>query len=320
MDNPLTKVFNIRIPIVQGGMIWCSGWKLASAVSKAGGLGLIGAGSMLPDLFREHVRKCRKACTEPFGVNVPLLYPGNDKIMQIIVDEGVEIVFTSAGNPATWTDFLKSHGIKVAHVVSSLKFAQKAADAGVDVVVAEGFEAGGHNGKEETTTFCLIPMIRKEIDLPLLAAGGIADGQAMSAAIALGADGVQIGTRFAASQESSAHPAYKAFILKAKEGDTELVLKALHPVRVLKNSFYKKIREAELKGTNPRKLEEMVGKGRSKRGIFEGDIEKGELEAGQVSAMIREIKPAGDIVREIWQSFLRHRSVYLKRTKSWDQK
>ncbi len=319
MENSITRLFNIRIPIIQGGMIWCSGWKLASAVSRAGGLGLIGAGSMSPDVFREHIKKCRKACTSPFGVNVPLLYPGNDKIIEIIVEEGVKIVFTSAGNPAVWTHYLKSHGIKVAHVVSSLKFARKAAKAGVDAVVAEGFEAGGHNGKEETTTFCLIPMISEEIDLPLISAGGIGDGRTMSAAIALGADGVQIGTRFAASLESSAHPAYKNFILNAGEGDTELVLKTLHPVRLLKNTFYNEIKDEELKGATAQELEEKLGKGRSRSGIFEGDLENGELEAGQVSAMIREVKPAGDIVREIWSSFLKHRSAYLERTKSWDK-
>ena len=317
MENPITNLFNIRYPIIQGGMIWCSGWKLAAAVSNAGGLGLIGAGSMSPEVFRDHILKCRNACSAPFGVNVPLLYPGNEKIMEIIIEEGVEIVFTSAGNPALWTKRLQSHGVKVAHVVSSLKFARKAADAGVDAIVAEGFEAGGHNGKEETTTFCLIPLIRDSTDLPLIAAGGIADGRTMSGALALGADAVQIGTRFAASVESSAHQAYKEFIVKAGEGDTELVLKKLHPVRLLKNSFYEEIKEAELKGASRQELEEKLGKGRSKRGIFEGDLENGELEAGQISAIINEIKPAGAIIEEIWESFLVHRSNYLDRTDTW---
>ena len=312
MNNPITRLFGIRYPIVQGGMIWCSGWKLVSAVSNAGGLGLIGAGSMRPEVLREHIVKCRAVCSNPFGVNVPLLYSGVNEIMRVIMEEGVEIVFTSAGNPTTWTNQLKIHGIKVAHVVSSLRFAKKAEAAGVDAVVAEGFEAGGHNGREETTTFSLIPMIREAINLPLIAAGGIGNGRTMLGAMALGADGVQIGTRFAVSPESSAHQAFKKFIIKAGEGDTELVLKALHPVRLLKNSFYRLIKKAELQGATPEMLLDLLGNERSKKGIFEGDLENGEMEAGQVSAIIEKIKPASDIVREIWESFLEHKSAFVK--------
>ena len=285
-------------------MVWCSGWKLASSISNSGGLGLIGAGSMHPEVLIEHIDKCKNATKNPFGVNVPLMYPQVDEIMKIIIDMKVPIVFTSAGNPKTWTSKLKDNGIKVAHVVSSLKFAIKCEKAGVDAIVAEGFEAGGHNGREETTSFCLIPMISNEISVPLIAAGGIGSGKAMLAAIALGADGVQIGSRFAVSIESSANENFKEMIVEAKEGDTELMLKKLTPVRLLKNKFYEQVKEAELSCANVDSLRSLLGKGRAKRGMFEGDLESGELEIGQVSATIDSIQPAAKILEDIWNEFL----------------
>ncbi len=301
--SSLSSLFNIQFPIVQAGMVWCSGWRLAAAVSNAGGLGLIGAGSMHPPTLQEHIRKCKTATSFPFGVNVPLLYPEIDKLMKIIVDEGVRIVFTSAGNPITWTGFLKENGITVVHVVSSVKFARKSQEADVDAVVAEGFEAGGHNGREETTTFCLIPMVRDAITLPLIAAGGISSGRTMLAAEVLGADGVQIGTRFAASIESSAHANFKNRITHSTEGETILTLKQLTPVRLIKNNFYKQVLEAEQRCASKEELAGLLGKGRSKKGIFEGDLDEGELEIGQVSAAINDIKPAGEILTEIWQEY-----------------
>jgi len=285
-------------------MVWCSGWKLASSISNSGGLGLIGAGSMHPEVLIEHIDKCKNATKNPFGVNVPLMYPQVDQIMKIIIDMKVPIVFTSAGNPKTWTSKLKDNGIKVAHVVSSLKFAIKCEIAGVDAIVAEGFEAGGHNGREETTSFCLIPMISNEISVPLIAAGGIGSGKAMLAAIALGADGVQIGSRFAVSIESSANENFKEMIVEAKEGDTELMMKKLTPVRLLKNKFYEQVKEAELSCANVDSLRSLLGKGRAKRGMFEGDLESGELEIGQVSATIDSIQPAAKILEDIWNEFL----------------
>lgn len=302
--NPIKQLFNIEYPIIQAGMVWCSGWRLASAVSNAGGLGLLGAGSMYPEVLREHIQKCRAATNKPFGVNVPLLYPDIDQIMDIIVAEDVKIVFTSAGNPATWTSWLKSRGITVVHVIANTKFAMKAQDSGVDAVVAEGFEAGGHNGREETTTLCLVPMIRDSVSIPVLAAGGIADGRSMLAAFALGADGVQIGSRFAASVESSAHPEFKHAIISAAEGDTKLSMKSLVPVRLLKNEFFQKVDAAEGRGAGRSELMELLGRGRAKRGMYEGDMVEGELEIGQVSAVIREIEPAADILHTIWQEFL----------------
>lgn len=284
-------------------MIWCSGWRLASAVSNAGGLGLIGAGSMYPDVLREHIQKCKAATSKPFGVNLPLLYPNIDEHMKIIEEEGVKIVFTSAGNPATWTATLKEKGITVVHVIANTKFAMKAAAAGVDAIVAEGFEAGGHNGREETTTMCLIPLIQDTIDIPLIAAGGIGDGRTMLAAFALGAEGVQIGSRFAASAESSAHDHFKQAILAAKEGDTRLSLKQLTPVRLLRNKFADDVAAAEDRGAGKDELKELLGRARAKKGMFEGDMNEGELEIGQISANIRSIVPAGDIVKEIWTSF-----------------
>lgn len=289
-------------------MIWCSGWKLASAVSNAGGLGLIGAASMYPDVLREHIQKCKAATAKPFGVNVPLMYPDIDKHMNTIVEEGVKIVFTSAGNPMTWTSFLKERGITVVHVIANTRFALKAKEAGADAIVAEGFEAGGHNGREETTTMCLIPVIRDAVDLPLLAAGGIADGRAMLAAFALGAEGVQVGSRFAASEESSIHDNFKKKITESKEGDTVLTLKQVMPVRVIKNDFYKKVEEAEHRGANVDELKAILGRARAKRGMFEGDLEEGELEIGQVSASIKDIKPAAQILNEIWNGFLKAKS------------
>lgn len=302
--NRICSLFNIKVPIVQAGMVWCSGWELAAAVSKAGGLGLIGAGSMYPEVLREHIRKCKAATSNPFGVNVPLLYPEIEKIMEIIVEENVKIVFTSAGNPASWTSFLKEKGITVVHVVSSVKFALKAQDCGVDAVVAEGFEAGGHNGREETTTFVLIPMVRQAISLPLLAAGGIFNGRGLLAAEALGADGVQIGSRFAVSMESSAHENFKNKVISSAEGDTQLTLKQLTPVRMLKNDFFRMVQDAEMKGATKDQLRELLGKGRSKRGIFEGNLEEGELEIGQVSAAISKVQPAAEIISEIWDEYI----------------
>lgn len=302
--NPVQKLFQIQYPIIQAGMIWCSGWRLASAVSNAGGLGLIGAGSMYPDVLTDHIRKCKRATDKPFGVNIPLLYPDLDEVMDIVVSEGVKIVFTSAGNPATWTPFFKEHGIKVVHVVANTKFALKAADSGVDAIVAEGFEAGGHNGREETTTLCLIPMIREAVQIPLIAAGGISSGRSMLAAFALGADGVQIGSRFAVAEESSAHENFKKAILEAKEGDTKLSLKSLVPVRLLKNDFALQVAEAEARGASKAELAELLGRARAKKGMFEGDLSQGELEIGQVSALLDKVQPAAGILQEIWQEFL----------------
>lgn len=303
MKNNICELFGIEYPIIQGGMIWCSGWRLASAVSNAGGLGLIGSGSMYPEVLREHIQKCKKTTNKPFGVNVPLLYPDIDKLMEVIVDEGVKIVFTSAGNPKTWTTHLQSKGIKVAHVVSNVKFAKKCEEAGVDAIVAEGFEAGGHNGREETTTMCLIPMVRDAISKPLIAAGGIGRGSQMLAAITLGADGVQVGSRFAATEEASAHINFKNAILDAKEGDTELSLKKLTPVRLLKNKFYYEVKEAELRGANKEELSKILGKRRSKKGMFEGYLDEGELEIGQVSGEINEIKSAQTVINEILKEY-----------------
>lgn len=302
-NNRITSLFKIQYPLIQAGMIWASGWKLASAVSNEGGLGIIGAGSMYPDVLREHIQKCKKATQKPFAVNVPMLYPDLDKIMQIIIEEKVPIVFTSAGNPKIWTPILKENGIKVVHVVSSVKFALKAQDAGVDAVVAEGFEAGGHNGREETTTLTLIPMVAKEIDIPLIAAGGIATGKAMLAALILGADAVQVGTRFVASHEASSHIKFKEEVIKAKEGATQLTLKELAPVRMIKNKFFEDVQKLYAKGTNPEELKELLGRARAKKGMFEGDLEEGELEIGQIAGLINEIKPAAEIVKEIITEF-----------------
>ncbi len=301
--NKITKLFKIKYPVIQAGMVWCSGWRLASAVSNAGGLGLVGAGSMHPELLEEHIIKCKSATNLPFGVNVPLLYPEIEKLMDIIVKEDVKIVFTSAGNPKIWTSFLKDKGIVVVHVVSSLKFAIKSQEAGVDAVVAEGFEAGGHNGREEITTFCLIPAVSKALNIPVIAAGGIADGQGIFGAMALGAEGVQIGTRFAVSQESSAHVNFKNRIIESTEGETILTLKQLTPVRLIKNEFYNSISEAEKQGADANTLRSILGKRRSKMGIFEGDLKEGELEIGQVSAYINDIKPAGEILTNMWNEY-----------------
>ncbi len=297
--NRITKLFNIQYPIIQGGMIWVSGWRLASAVSEAGGLGLIGAGSMYPNVLREHIQKAQKATDKPFGVNVPLLYADLEEILQIIVNEGVKIVFTSAGNPKKWTGFLKEHGIKVVHVVSSVKFALKAQAAGVDAIVAEGFEAGGHNGREETTTLSLIPAVRKAVDIPLIAAGGIATGKQMLATMILGAEGVQIGSRFVASVESSAHQNFKQAIIAAQDGDTALTLKELAPVRLIKNDFYHRLQALYKTCPSESEIKQLLGRGRAKLGIFEGNLEEGELEIGQVASLIQDVKPAGDIVKEI---------------------
>ena len=299
MSNKIAELFGVKYPIIQGGMIWCSGWELASAVSNAGGLGLIGSGSMYPEVFLEHVRKCKKATDKPFGVNVPLLYPNVEEHIKTILDEGVKIVFTSAGNPATWTKKLKDKGITVVHVIANTKFALKAQDAGVDAIVAEGFEAGGHNGREETTTMCLIPMVRKTVNIPVIAAGGIGSGRAMLAAMALGADGVQIGSRFVASIESSANSNFKQAVINAVEGDTKLMLKQVTPVRLLKNKFFEEVFQAEAKGASVEELTQLLGRGRAKKGMFEGDLNEGELEIGQVSALIKEIKPAAQIIEEI---------------------
>lgn len=301
--NRITSLFHIKYPIIQGGMIWCSGWELASAVSNAGGLGLIGSGSMYPEILDEHIMKCKAATDKPFGVNLPLIYPQTEEHIETILRHGVKIVFTSAGNPVKYTAYLKKHGVTVVHVIANKKFALKAAAAGVDAIVAEGFEAGGHNGLEETTTMVLVPMIREIIDIPLIAAGGIGSGKAMFAAMALGADGVQIGSRFAASEESSAHPNFKNAILEANDGDTKLTLKHLIPVRLIKNEFYKKVEEAEQKGTSKEELMELLGKGRAKLGMFEGNRSEGELEIGQVSSMIHQIQPVSEIIREIIQEF-----------------
>jgi enoyl-[acyl-carrier protein] reductase II len=301
--NRITELFKIKYPVIQAGMIWNSGYKLASAVSNAGGLGIIGAGSMYPEVLREHIQKCKKATKKPFGVNVPMLYPNVEEIMKIIVDEGVKIVFTSAGNPKTWTSFLKENGITVVHVVSSSVFALKAEAAGVDAVVAEGFEAGGHNGRDETTTFTLIPMVKEHIKIPLIAAGGIATGRGMLAAMVLGADGIQVGSRFAASVESSAHENFKNTIIKVQEGDTQLTLKELAPVRLIKNKFYDDLQQLYAKCPTTEELSQFLGRARAKRGMFEGDLIEGELEIGQVAGLIHEIKPAADILFEIMTDF-----------------
>lgn len=297
--NRICELFGIRYPIVQGGMVWCSGWRLASAVSNAGGLGLLGAGSMHPDMLREHIAKCREATSNPFGVNVPLMYPEIDKLMQILIEEKVKIVFTSAGNPALYTDFLHRHGITVAHVVSSSRFARKCEQAGVDAVVAEGFEAGGHNGREETSTLCLIPAVRQATSLPLLAAGGIASGEAMAAVMLLGAEGVQVGSRFALSKESSAHENFKRHCLNLQEGDTFLTLKKLSPIRLVKNEFCESVENAQQRGASIDELRELLGKGRAKKGIFEGDLQNGELEIGQVSAMVSSEQSAAEIIDDM---------------------
>ncbi len=312
MTNRITELFNIEYPIVQGGMIWVSGWKLASAVSNAGGLGLIGSGSMYPHVLREHIQKCKKATDKPFGVNVPMLYPQIDEIMDIIVEEGVKIVFTSAGNPKTWTTFLKEKGITVVHVVSSVKFALKAEAAGVDAVVCEGFEAGGHNGREETTSFTLIPMVKEAVQIPVIAAGGIGNGRGMLAAMVLGADGVQIGSRFAATLESSAHDNFKQTIVDVKDGDTHLTLKELAPVRLVKNHFYNQVQELYQKNPTIEEIKELLGRARAKKGMFEGDLENGELEIGQIAGIIHEIKPAAQVLSEIVSDFNKIRATFLK--------
>ena len=304
MQNRICSLFDIEVPIVQAGMIWCSGWQLASAVSNAGGLGVIGSGSMYPDILQSEIRKCKAATTKTFAVNVPLLYPDIDQHMQIIVDEGVKVVFTSAGNPKTWTAHLQAHGIKVVHVVSSSKFAKKVEEAGCDAVVCEGFEAGGHNGREETTTLVLIPQVRKATNLPLIAAGGIATGRGMLAAMVLGAEGVQIGTRFVASVESSAHDNFKHSVINCNEGDTVLSMKKVVPVRLIKNEFQKRIQEAEDRGASVNELVEILGRARAKKGMFEGDMVEGELEIGQIASLVKEIKPAAQIVKEIYDEFL----------------
>ena len=302
-DNRITQLFGIKYPLIQAGMIWASGWRLASAVSKAGGLGIIGAGSMYPEILREHIRKCKAATDRPFGVNLPLLYPDIDKHVAVILEEKVPIVFTSAGNPKTWTNTFKSNGMTVVHVVSSAKFAKKSEDAGVDAVVAEGFEAGGHNGREETTTLCLIPLVRQAVNIPLIAAGGIATGRSMFAMMALGADGVQMGSRFVCSPEASSHAAFKEAVVTANEGDTVLTMKKLTPVRLIRNEFYKKVQEAEDNCSSVAELTDLLGRARAKRGMFEGDLNEGELEIGQISALLKDITPAGQIVEQVWNEF-----------------
>lgn len=303
MNNKITQLFNIKYPIIQGGMIWVSGWKLASAVSNAGGLGLIGAGSMYPDILREHIQKCKKATDKPFGVNVPMLYPDIEKIMDIIIEEDVKIVFTSAGNPKTWTSYLKEKGITVVHVVSSVKFALKAEATGVDAVVCEGFEAGGHNGREETTTLTLIPMVKQEVKIPVISAGGIGSGRGMLAAMVLGADGVQIGSRFAATLESSAHDNFKNTIVDVKDGGTQLTLKELAPVRLVKNKFYNEVQELYQQNPSIEDIKELLGRARAKKGMFEGDLDNGELEIGQVAGIINEVKPAKEVLEEIVKEY-----------------
>ena len=301
--NPICKLFNIKYPIIQAGMVWCSGWKLASAVSNYGGLGIIGAGSMYPEVLRTHIRKCKLATEKPFGVNIPLLYPHIQEIINVVIEEDVKIVFSSAGNPATWTSILKENRITVVHVIANTKFAIKAQEAGVDAIVAEGFEAGGHNGREETTTMCLIPMIKAAVKIPVIAAGGIASGKSMLAAFALGADAVQIGSAFAVAEESSAHPAFKNKIISSAEGDTKLAMKKLVPVRLLKNEFADAVAQAEAEGADRTQLIALLGRARAKLGMFEGDMENGELEIGQISAMLQEIKPAKQILEEIWEEY-----------------
>ncbi len=303
-ENRVTRLLGIKYPIIQGGMIWAAGWRLAAAVSNAGGLGIIGAGSMYPDVLRAHVKKCKAATSLPFAVNLPLLYPSIEEHVQTIIDEKVPIVFTSAGNPRTWTAKLKEHGIVVVHVVSSAKFAAKSQAAGVDAVVAEGFEAGGHNGREETTTMCLIPAVRREVDIPLIAAGGIATGRAMLAAMVLGAEGVQMGSRFVCTPEASSHPGFKQSVADAAEGDTMLTLKRLTPVRLLKNEFYHRVELAERSGTDDAGLATLLGRGRAKLGMFEGDLTEGELEIGQVSSLIDSVIPAAEVVAGVWNEFI----------------
>ncbi len=316
-ENRITQLFQIRYPIIQAGMIWASGWKLASAVSNAGGLGLIGAGSMYPDVLRHHIRSCKAATDKPYGVNLPLLYPDIDQHVAIILEEQVPIVFTSAGNPKTWTAKLKEAGVTVVHVVSSSKFARKSQDAGVDAVVAEGFEAGGHNGREETTTMCLLPAVREAISIPLIAAGGIASGRSMLAAMVLGAEGVQMGSRFVATPEASSHANFKEAVVKAAEGDTMLTLKKLTPVRLLKNKFFQDVQAAEAAGANPEALEALLGRARAKHGMSEGDLTEGELEIGQVSALIHSMMPAAEVVAEVWQEFSEALRQPLSLPKGW---
>lgn len=303
-SNRITKLFNIDYPIIQAGMIWASGWRLASAVSNAGGLGIIGSGSMYPDVLREHIRKCQAATPKPFGVNVPLLYPDIDKHIQVILDEMVKIVFTSAGNPKTWTPVLKEKGVTVVHVVSSSKFAGKSEEAGCDAVVAEGFEAGGHNGREETTTMVLIPAVAGAVKIPVIAAGGIVNGRQMLAAMVLGAEGVQMGSRFVASEEASSHIHFKQAVLNLEEGSTMLTMKQLTPVRVIKNKFFEDVRQAELRGATAEELKTLLGRARAKRGMFEGDMDEGELEIGQAGALLDSILPAGEIVKNVWEEFM----------------
>lgn len=303
MQNKITSLFDVEYPIIQAGMVWASGWRLASAVSNAGGLGLIGSGSMYPDVLREHLQKCKQATDKPFGVNIPLLYADVEKHIQICIEEGVKIIFTSAGNPKTWTGILKDKGIKVVHVVSSSKFAKKAEEAGCDAVVAEGFEAGGHNGREETTSFVLIPLVREAVSIPVIAAGGIATGRQMLAAMVLGADGVQVGSRFVASEEASSHISFKNAVIHATEGDTHLSLKQVVPVRLMKNRFYELVQEAENRGATKEELISLLGRGRAKKGMFEGNLEDGELEIGQVAALVKNILPAAEIVKELWTEY-----------------
>lgn len=303
INTRISQLFGITYPVIQGGMVWCSGWRLAAAVSNAGGLGLIGAGSMYPDVLRHHIRQAKQTTDKPFGVNVPLLYPDIEQLMDIIAEEQVPIVFTSAGNPKTWTAWLKSRGITVVHVVSSAKFARKAEDAGVDAVVAEGFEAGGHNGREETTTLCLVPLVCEAVRIPVMAAGGIGSGRSMLAAMALGAEGVQVGSRFAVTEESSAHPQFKQAVIAAQEGDTVLTLKAVTPVRLIRNAFYEQVRQAEARGASVEELNVLLGRARAKKGIFEGDLAEGELEIGQISAAISDCPTAGDVLRQMIAEF-----------------
>jgi len=304
MKNRVTRLFEIKYPIIQAGMVWCSGWRLASAVSNAGALGIIGSASMYPDVLREHIQKCKAATNNLFAVNVALMYPDIDKLMEIIIEEEVPIVFTSAGNPKTWTSVLKNNHIKVVHVISSSKFAKKAEDAGADAVVAEGFEAGGHNGREETTTLCLIPLVKEAVKIPVIAAGGIASGKAMAAMFALGAEGIQMGTRFAASIEASGHENFKRKIVSISEGDTMVSLKKLTPVRMIKNKFFEMVKEAENRGASEEELKQLLGRARAKKGMFEGNLDEGELEIGEISATIHEIMPAAEIVKEVWKEFL----------------
>lgn len=311
MENRITELFQIQYPIIQAGMIWCSGWELASAVSNAGGLGIIGSGSMYPEILKEHIQKCKAATSKPFAVNIPLIYPDIEKHVETIIEEKVPIVFSSAGNPKTWTSLLKENGIKVVHVVSSAKFAAKAEAAGVDAIVAEGFEAGGHNGREETTTMVLIPGVSDAVSIPVIAAGGIGDGRAMMAAFALGAEAVQVGSRFVASQESSAHANFKQTVVETGEGGTQLSLKQLTPVRLIKNEFFQQVQQAELNGASPEELKEILGRARAKRGMFEGNLTEGELEIGQIAGNINDIKPAAQIVKEIWDEFLEVRKSLL---------